>query len=153
MTDVVEQVRGVETSADNQWPFSVTVAIPAFNEAESIAGVIRSVQASCPEAEILVIVDGSTDGTAEAAQAAGARVVVHPYNKGVGAAIKTATREAMGDIMLVVDADGQHDPADIPRLLQYMTTYDMAVGVRSRSSHASRTRGIGNWLLDQLASY
>lgn len=135
------------------WPFSVTVALPAFNEARSIGQVICDVRAACPQAEILVVADGSTDGTPEIAEAAGARVLRHPYNKGVGAAIKTAARNMAGDVLLIVDADGQHDPRDIPRLLQYMDTYDMAVGVRSRASHASRTRGFGNWLIDRFASY
>lgn len=135
------------------WPFSLTVALPAFNESQALPEVVASIRAVCPDAEILVVDDASTDATAEVAERAGARVVRHPYNKGNGAAIKTAIRNAQGDVLLVVDADGQHDPADIPRLLEYMTTYDMAVGVRSRSSHASRTRGAGNLLLDRFASY
>ena len=135
------------------WPFTLTVALPAFNESHVIADVIGSIREVCPDAEVLVVDDASTDGTKDVAEIAGARVVSHPYNKGNGAAIKTAIRSATGDVILVVDADGQHDPADIPRLLQYMTTYDMAVGVRSRSSHASRTRGAGNLLLDRFASY
>ena len=153
MTDVVDEVRDLAHSDAARWPFSVTVAMPALNEVHSVAEVIRSAQYHCPGAEILVVADGSTDGTPEAAEAAGARVVPHPYNKGNGAAIKTAIRNATGDVLVIVDADGQHDPADIPKLLQYMATYDMAVGVRSRSSHASRTRGLGNWLLDRFASY
>ena len=142
-----------EMTAIATWPFTLTVALPAYQEVHVIADVIHSIRMSCPDAEILVVADGSTDGTAEAAEATGARVVRHPYNKGNGAAIKTAVRNATGEVLLIVDADGQHDPADIPRLLEYMTTYDMAVGVRSRSSHASRTRGMGNWILDRFASY
>ena len=141
------------TTAPTRWPFSVTVVLPARNEIQAIGEVLQRVRDVCPEAEILVVADGSTDGTPEAAEAAGARVIRHPYNMGVVAAIKTAIRNATGDVLMVVDADGQHDPTDIPRLLQHMTDYDMAVGVRSRASHASRTRGLGNWLLDRLASY
>jgi glycosyltransferase involved in cell wall biosynthesis len=152
MTEVAGEVRA-EVDPRAGWPFSITVALPALNEAQTIAGVIRSVQVACPQAEILVVADGSTDGTPELAEEAGARVIRQPYNKGVGAAIKTAAREAHGEVLLIVDADGQHDPADIPRLLEHMTTYDLVVGARSRSSHASRTRGLGNWLIDRFASY
>lgn len=137
----------------SRWPFSITIAIPAFNEADGIADVIGDVRRIVPEAEVLVIADGSSDATPEIAANAGARVVRHPYNKGNGASVKTAIRQASGEVLLIIDADGQHNPEDIPRLLDYMDTYDMAVGVRSRDSHASRTRGIGNWLLDRFASY
>lgn len=147
--DVVQE----DAFAVAHWPFSVTVAIPAFNEADGIADVIADVRRAAPDAEVLVVADGSTDETAEVAAAAGARVICHPYNKGNGAAVKTAIRQASGDVLLIIDADGQHNPEDIPRLLTYMATYDMAVGVRSRESHASRTRGLGNWLLDRFASY
>ncbi len=153
MAAVADEARDLARLGPTRWPFSVTVAMPALNEAHVVAEVIQSVRVHCPEAEILVVADGSTDGTPEVAEAAGARVVRHPYNMGNGAAIKKAIREAKGDVLVIVDADGQHDPADIPRLLQYMATYDMAVGVRSRSSHASRTRGLGNWMLDRFASY
>lgn len=153
MAEVLEQIRAVEVADAARWPFTITVALPALNEAHALAGVIQNIREVCPEAEILVVDDGSTDNTAAIAEAAGARVVRHPYNKGNGASIKTAARHATGDVMLVVDADGQHDPTDIPRLLSYMTEYDMAVGVRARSSHASRTRGMGNWLLDRFASF
>jgi glycosyltransferase involved in cell wall biosynthesis len=136
-----------------RWPFSVTIAMPAFNEGHGIAGVIAAVRAEVPEAEVLVIDDASSDDTATAAEAAGARVVRHPYNKGNGAAIKSAIRNTHTDVLLIIDADGQHNPADITRLLQYMDRYDMAVSVRAAESHASRARGIGNWLLARFASY
>lgn len=136
-----------------RWPFSVTIAMPAFNEGHGIAQVIAAVQAEVPEAEVLVVDDASSDDTASAAEAAGARVVRHPYNKGNGAAIKTAIRNTRTDVLLIIDADGQHNPADIARLLQYMDRYEMAVSVRSAESHASRARGIGNMLLARFASY
>jgi glycosyltransferase involved in cell wall biosynthesis len=136
-----------------RWPFSVTIAMPAFNEGHAIAHVIAAVQAEVPEAEVLVVDDASRDNTVAVAEAAGARVVRHPYNKGNGAAIKTAIRNTGTDVLLIIDADGQHNPADISRLLEYMDQYDMAVSVRSAQSHASRARGIGNWLLARFASY
>ena len=152
MLKVASELRDIVTEPA-RWPFSITVVLPAYNEAATIVGVIQSVQKVCPEAEVMVIADGSSDGTPELAEQAGARVVRQPYNMGVGAAIKRAVRTSDSDVILVVDADGQHDPADIPRLLEHMETYDMAVGVRARSTHASRTRGLGNWVLDRFASY
>jgi len=97
-------------------PGDVSVVIPAFNEEEGIAAVVAEVRAR-PWREVLVVDDGSTDRTAERAAAAGARVVRHPYNKGNGAAVKTGVREAKGAVVLLMDGDGQHDPADLPRLL------------------------------------
>ncbi len=136
-----------------RWPFTLTIALPAFNEGSAIAGVIAAVREQAPQAEVLVVDDCSTDGTADAAQAAGARVIRHPYNKGNGASIKTAVRHATGEVLLIIDADGQHDPHDIPRLLDLMHCYDMVVSQRSQRSHASATRGAGNWLLARFASY
>lgn len=153
MVEEIVRTLPVERMVATPLPFTLTVALPAFQEVHVIADVIASIRSTCPDAEILVVADGSTDGTPEAAEQAGARVIRHPYNKGNGAAVKTAIRNATGDVILIIDADGQHNPLDIPRLLQHMTTYDMVVGVRSRSSHASRTRGAGNWMLDRFASY
>ncbi|WP_029214652.1 glycosyltransferase family 2 protein [Kallotenue papyrolyticum] len=143
----------VASVAPRRWPFTVTIAMPAYNEGHGIAQVIAAVRAVAPEAEILVVDDCSTDDTAAQAEAAGARVIRHPYNKGNGAAVKTAIRNAGGEVLLILDADGQHDPADIPRLLEHMERYDMVVSVRDRTSHASRARGVGNWLLARFASY
>jgi len=127
--------------------------MPAFNEGHAIGGVIAAVREQVPDAEVLVVDDCSTDNTADAALAAGARVMRHPYNKGNGASIKTAVRHASGEVLLIIDADGQHDPRDISRLLELMDRYDMVVSQRSQRSHASATRGIGNWLLARFASY
>jgi len=151
MQDVV--ATPVIVPLQRQYPFTVTIAMPAYNEGHAIASVIMAVRAQVPDAEVLVIDDASTDDTVSRAEAAGARVISHPYNKGNGAAIKTAIRNVRSDVLLIIDADGQHDPADIPRLLQPMERYDMVVSARSRESHASRTRGIGNWLLARFASY
>jgi glycosyltransferase involved in cell wall biosynthesis len=130
-----------------------SIVIPAFNEAPSIASVVRELAASAPWREILVVDDGSTDGTGEAAAAAGARVLRHPYNKGNGAAVKTGIREAAGAFVLIADGDGQHRAADASRLIAPLGAYDLVVGARSRQTHASRSRRLGNAALNALASY
>src|SRR5262249_23197063 len=103
--------------------------------------------------EILVIDDGSTDDTGERAAAAGARVIRHPYNKGNGAAVKTGIRQGTGHFLLIMDADGQHLPADAARLVSHLGTYDLVVGARSGRSHATIGRRVGNNLLNRLAGY
>ena len=134
-------------------PYRLTVVIPAHNEAHSIGPVLAQVRAQLPQAELLVVDDGSGDGTADRAEAAGARVVRQPYNKGNGAAVKAGLRAATGDVVLLLDADGQHDPADIPRVLAPIGPYDLVVAARSRASNASLARGWGNAALNWLASY
>ena len=132
----------------------VSVVLPAKNEARTIGQVTSNILQYCPEAEILVVDDGSTDDTASVAEAAGARIVTHGYSKGNGAAIKTGARSAKGEILVFMDADGQHDPADIPRLLERVEHgFDMAVGARSDNAHASTGRGLANRLYNRLATY
>ena len=107
-----------------------------------------------PGAEVLVVNDGSSDATAAIAEQAGARVINHPYSKGNGAAIKTGARAAQGDVIVFMDADGQHDPADIARLLARLQEgYDMVVGARQKGSQASVGRGLANRFYNALASY
>jgi len=95
---------------------SLSIVIPAYNEEMSVGKLVSCLAESFPEAEILVIDDNSTDRTLELAQQAGARVIQHKYNMGNGAGIKTGARHAKGDILLFMDADGQHNPAEISRL-------------------------------------
>src|SRR6187399_2646072 len=117
-------------------PESVAIVVPAFNEGEGIAAVVAALKAAAPWHEVLVVDDGSTDGTGDAAARAGARVIRHPYNKGNGAAIKTAIRAAKGDFVLIIDADGQHPPQDAVRLVSGLTDFDLEVGARSSASQA-----------------
>jgi len=133
-------------------PAQVTVVIPAFNEQEAIADVVGRVRGRGAWREILVVDDGSTDLTAERAAGAGARVVRHPYNKGNGAAVKTGIREAKGDVVLLMDADGQHDPEDMARLVAGVGVHDMVIGARA-SKDQSATRALGNAVFRALASW
>jgi glycosyltransferase involved in cell wall biosynthesis len=114
---------------------------------------VAELKAAAAWREILVVDDGSTDGTGVLASAAGARVVRHPYNKGNGAAVKTGIRQAVGRFVLIVDADGQHPPAEALRLVRRLDDYDLVVGARSTASQASVSRRAGNALLSRLASY
>jgi len=131
----------------------VTVLLPAFNEEHSITSTIRSIRQRYPDFEILVVDDGSTDSTMKTAMAASANAWPHPYNMGNGAAIKTGLRCASGQWVIMMDADGQHDPADIERLLVYRDRFDMVVGARSGSGQAGIHRLIANQIYNRLASY
>lgn len=132
----------------------LSVILPAKNEEKSIAAVVQGIRHVCPQAEIIVVDDGSTDNTASLAAAAGATIVSHPYSKGNGAAVKTGARAAQGDSLVFMDADGQHDPEDIPRLLVKLAEgYDLVVGARQKGSQASVGRGIANGFYNRLASY
>ncbi len=130
----------------------VSVVIPAVNEAHAIGEVIADL-GRVPWREIIVVDDGSRDGTAERAAAAGARVIRHPYNKGNGAAVKTGIRAATGDFVLIVDADGQHQPSDAQQLVAQLGEFDLVVGARDPDTQATMGRRAGNAVLNWLASY
>lgn len=133
---------------------SLTIVLPAKNESGAIAGTVSAIAKEFPGAEILVINDGSTDTTATLAESSGAKVVSHPYSKGNGAAIKTGARAATGNVIVFMDADGQHDPVDIVRLLTKLEEgYDMVVGARQKGSQASVGRGLANGFYNRLASW
>ena len=130
----------------------ISIVIPAYNEAESIGDVVGKIRSLHPDAEVIVIDDGSQDKTAERATQAGAVVYCHPYNIGNGAAIKSGIRVAGGDILVFMDADGQHDPAEIQTIAGF-PDYDMVVGARSKGGQASLGRALGNKIYNAFASY
>lgn len=133
---------------------TISIILPAKNESAAIGATVAGIRQHYPYAEVIVVNDGSTDNTAEVSEAAGAKVVHHPYSKGNGAAIKTGARAASGEIIVFMDADGQHDPADIARLLQLLEQgHDMVVGARQKGSQASLGRGLANGFYNKLASW
>ena len=133
---------------------SISVVIPAKNESAAIGRVVQALKVIIAGVEVIVVNDGSRDDTASMAIAAGAHVISHPYSKGNGAAIKTGAKAALGDVIVFMDADGQHDPADIARLLEKIAQgHDMVVGARQKGSQASVGRGLANGLYNRLASW
>jgi len=132
---------------------TVSVVIPAYNEAQNIGEIVSRIRNRYPDFEVIVEDDGSTDGTAQIAASAGATVYRHPYNIGNGAAVKTGIRKAGGETLVLMDGDGQHDPEDIAALLRFLPEYDMAVGARSIRDQASLQRAIGNMAYNRFASY
>ncbi len=133
---------------------TISVVLPAKNEAGAVGNTVARIRELYPQADIVVVNDGSTDDTAALGQEAGARVVSHRYSMGNGAAIKSGARAAHGEVIIFMDADGQHDPADIPRLIARLEEgYDMVVGARDDGSQASVGRGLANRLYNRLASY
>jgi glycosyltransferase involved in cell wall biosynthesis len=134
-------------------PSTVSVVIPAYNEADVIGEVVAALAAADRWHEIIVVDDGSGDATGARAAAAGAAVVRHPYNKGNGAAVKSGIRRAGGEFVMIIDGDGQHSPDDARRLVSRLGEYDLVIGARAGSTQATQGRKVGNALLNRLASY
>jgi glycosyltransferase involved in cell wall biosynthesis len=132
---------------------AVTVVLPAFNEAEVVGETVKRIRELHPDFEVLVVDDGSTDKTMQSAMDAGANVWPHPYNIGNGAAVKSGLRAARGDYVVLMDADGQHDPEDIARLLEQADRFDMVVGARTRASKTKAHRNLANAIYNRFASY
>lgn len=132
----------------------ISVVLPAKNEAEGLTRALPSLRSVLPSAEIIVVDDGSSDMTADVARLHGAQVASAPYSMGNGAAIKRGARMATGDVIVFMDADGQHNPADIPVLLEGIEAgYDMVVGARDARGQASVHRGLANRFYNALASW
>jgi len=133
----------------------VSIILPAYNEGEIIASVIDRILAVAQDDwEIVVVDDGSSDDTAERAARDGVRVVRHPYNKGNGASVKSGLRAATGELVCLMDADGQHNPAEIATLLAALDTYDLVIGARTDGGGAGGVfRRVGNAFYNRLATY
>ena len=131
----------------------LSIVIPAKNEAAALATLLPELRGHYPDAEILVVNDGSTDNTVEVCARSGVTCISAPYSMGNGAAIKRGARAATGDVLVFMDGDGQHHPADIARLVARLEQgYDMVVGARDWESQAGVGRGLANTLYNWLAS-
>ena len=132
----------------------VSVVLPARNESAGLAVLLPKLRVQLPGARILVVDDGSTDDTRQVCATHGIEVVAHPYPKGNGAAVKSGARAADREILVFMDADGQHRPEDVPGLIARLDQgFDMVVGARQRGSQASVGRGVANKFYNWLASY
>jgi len=131
----------------------LSIILPAKNEAPALTALLPQLRAAHPDAEIIVVDDGSTDDTRGVCKSSGIQCLSSPYSMGNGAAIKRGARAASGDILVFMDGDGQHDPADIKRLLDQLNRgYDMVVGARDWGSQAGVGRGVANTLYNWLAT-
>lgn len=135
-------------------PPSIAILIPAFNEAGALGSVLQRLASwQARGCEIIVVDDGSTDGTGDIARAANVQVIRNSHNRGYGASLKTGIRATNADIVITLDSDGQHDPDDISRLLEAMGDNDLVVGARGRESFVPVARRPGKWALGVLANY
>ncbi len=133
---------------------TISIVIPAKNEAETIESLVIDLRATVSPDEVIVVNDGSTDETAERARGAGATVINHPYSKGNGAAIKSGARAASSDVLVFLDGDGQHRAEHLPPLLaKFEQGFDMVIGARQLRGQASASRAIGNFIYNKLASW
>jgi len=134
-------------------PVLLSIILPAKNESAALADLLPRLRTAQPRAEIIVVNDGSTDDTAQVCVANKVRLLTQPYSMGNGAAIKRGAREASGDVLVFMDADGQHSPADIARLVTKLDEgYDMVIGARDWSGQAGVGRGVANTIYNWLAS-
>lgn len=140
----------------------LSIVIPMYNEEEGIPRLLNHLSVTlagkCPDMtyEIIVVDDGSSDSSAEVVKAVenpAVHLCQHPYNIGNGAAVKTGMRHAQGEYILMMDADGQHKPEDIPRLLEHIDRYDMVVGARTKESESAKHRDLANFIYNNFASY
>lgn len=135
-------------------PVETSIIVPVYNEAANLKKLLAQIHSlRLADSEIIVVDDGSNDGSADIAMAAGANVVRHPYNIGNGAAVKSGMRAAKGRFILLMDGDGQHKPEDIPRLLADADRYHMVVGARAKGSKLRMHRNLANMIYNLLASY
>ena len=131
----------------------LSIILPAKNESTGLENLLKSIRSAQPSCELIVVNDGSSDNTGEIAENLADKVITHPYSMGNGAAVKNGAREASGEILVFMDADGQHSPGDIQNLLDAMDQgYEMVIGARSNSSQASGFRKFANSIFNKMAS-
>jgi glycosyltransferase involved in cell wall biosynthesis len=134
----------------------VSIIIPAYNEETGIKDTISDLKifAKKNNWEILVVNDGSTDGTRDILrEIKGINIIDHPYNKGYGSALKTGIKNVKTPLIVFFDADGQHNPQDVEKLLKKIGNFDMLIGQRGKNSHQQWIRKPGKWLLSKVANY
>ena len=158
-----DQEAGMKQVHERNGTVELSVVLPVYQERDAIRATIMQLVQVLKETgltfEVIAVDDGSTDGTSEIMQALSTefpeyvRIIAHPYNKGNGAAVKTGIRAARGQMIVCMDADGQHDPSQIPALVSYLSDYDLVVGARTRAYMGSWHRNLANWIYNQLASY
>jgi glycosyltransferase involved in cell wall biosynthesis len=133
---------------------TISIIIPAYNEANAIGDTLKKVTALADIDEIIVVDDGSKDATADIVSSfETVRLVQHPYNLGNGAAVKSGIRAATGDWVLMMDAEGQHPPEEVLNLLQYRHQFEMVVGARDKTSSTSFHRRMANQFFNYYATY
>jgi len=141
--------------SDNARTDRVLVLVPAWNEEKNVGATVHEIRAASPHFDVVVIDDGSTDATARVAREAGATVLSLPFNLGVGGAMRTgftfAAREGY-DRAIQVDADGQHDPRDIVRVLEGLENADISIGARFSDVGDYTVRGPRRWAMVVLAA-
>lgn len=144
----------LQSRAATEYMRGISVVIPARNEAAGLRAILPRIGEILKNSEIIVVDDGSSDDSAAVCAELKVRMLRHLYPMGNGAAIKSGARAAIGDVILFMDADGQHQPEDIPRLLEKLDQgYDMVVGARGKGSQANVHRGLANKLYNKLASW
>lgn len=132
----------------------ISIILPAKNEAAGLRSLLPEIRSQMPDAELIVVNDGSTDDTADFCTQQGVKLVTQPYSMGNGAAVKAGARAAKGEILVFMDADGQHQPQDISLLLEKLNGgYDMVVGARSWGGQAGAHRAVANGFYNRLASW
>lgn len=133
----------------------VLIVMPAYNESEVIADVIAEVRSTVPDADILVVNDGSTDSTSFVARTAGARVLELPFNLGVGGAMRLGFRYASDNgfpVAVQLDSDGQHDPANVMQLVNRLGEADVVIGARFAGSGDYKVSGPRKWAMRFLSA-
>lgn len=130
----------------------ISIVIAAFNEEGAIGDIVKRALNIRNVKEVIVVDDGSTDKTAEIAKASGATILCNPYNIGNGASVRTGSEYATGEIVVLMDGDGQHDPADIEKLIEHIDKYDMVVAGRTKKYASNFVRRLGNEVLTKIAT-